>query len=99
MVERPERRRSRDRPPGDPEPEWEVFVRSEETAPLRHVGSVSAPTVEVAYEQATRLFAWYAEALWLCAATDMHRFTTHELDDEARAVQVTTGEERRTREP
>lgn len=99
MVERAERYRREEQPPGDPEPEWEVFVRETETGPLRHVGSVSAPTADVAYEQATRLFAWYADGLWLCPATAVHRYTTHDLDESAEPAPVSDGEEARTREP
>lgn len=59
---------------GDVSREWEAFVREDSAEPLRHVGSVSAPSVEVAREQATQLFGWTAETLWLCPADETRRF-------------------------
>lgn len=75
-----------------------MFVREDEADPMRHVGSVSAPTAEVAHEQATRLFAWFAADVWICPADETHRFSTHELDDEATAAPHLDGEEGRTQE-
>jgi len=63
-----------DDPRGDRTREWELFVRDAPGEPLRHAGSVSAPTAEIAREQATRLFGWTAEALWLCPADETRRF-------------------------
>ena len=54
--------------------EWELFVRETRAEPLRHVGSVSAPTAEVAREQAAQLFGWTAGTLWLCPADETRRF-------------------------
>mgnify|MGYP000215079648 CR=1 FL=1 len=88
-----------DAPRGATSREWEVFVRDEAPAPLRHVGSVTAPSVDVAYEQASRLFAWYASDVWLCPADEVARFSTHDLDDEAESVETSEGEEPRTIEP
>jgi rSAM-partnered protein len=68
--------------------EWEVFTRNEEDAPLRHVGSVSAPTAEIAHEQATKLFGWHATDIWLCPATDVRRYATHTLDERATPADV-----------
>jgi rSAM-partnered protein len=66
-------------PRGDATPEWEVFLRSDEREPLRHVGSVSAPSEDVAREQASSLFGWTAETLWLCRADEVARFTERDL--------------------
>jgi rSAM-partnered protein len=63
-----------DEPRGDVSREWELFVREATADPLRHVGSVSAPSVDVARQQATELFGWTAETLWLCPADETHRF-------------------------
>jgi len=96
MVERPERASIGDHPRSDRETEWEVFVRDDTEDPLRHVGSITAPDAEVAYEQATKLFAWYADDLWLCPADPIHRFSTHDLDRDAEAVDVETEGEPRS---
>ncbi|MBB6646245.1 Htur_1727 family rSAM-partnered candidate RiPP [Halobellus ruber] len=70
-----------DDPRGDGTPEWEVFLREEPAEPLRHVGSVSAPTASVAHEQASSLFGWAADTLWLCPAAEVARFTERDLGD------------------
>lgn len=85
-----------DHPRDAAETEWEVFVREADEHGPRYVGSVTAPDVDVAYEQATRLFAWFAEDVWLAPAGDVHRFSTHELDDDAESAPIETGEESRT---
>ena len=99
MVEKPDRYRVGEHPREAVEHEWEIFVREEERDPLRHVGSVSAPSADVAYEQATKLFAWYANDLWVCPARAVHRYTTHTLDDDAELVELGSGDEKRTHEP
>ncbi|WP_254547000.1 Htur_1727 family rSAM-partnered candidate RiPP [Halomarina pelagica] len=98
MVERPERYRVGARPRGAVEDAWEVFVRERESDPLRHVGSVSAPTARIAYEQATRLFAWYATDVWLCPAEAVRRYSTHALDERAEPAGPDAGDEKRTYE-
>ena len=65
-----------DAPRGDVTREWELFLREASSDPLRHAGSVSAPTAEIAREQAAQLFGWTAETLWLCPADETRRFTT-----------------------
>lgn len=85
MVEKEDRSRVGEAPRGDPTREWEVFVREDDEEPLRHVGSVSAPDAEVAREQSSRLFGWYADDLWLCPADEVRRFSTHDLDRAADA--------------
>lgn len=89
MVEKADRSEVGTEPRGDPTREWEVFVRDDGDDPLRHVGSVSAPDAEIAHEQAGRLFAWYAEDLWLCPADEVRRFSTHDLASEG---ETETGE-------
>ncbi|WP_435129866.1 Htur_1727 family rSAM-partnered candidate RiPP [Halobaculum sp. D14] len=96
MVEKPERFRVGDQPRDAVEREWEVFVRDEESEPVRHVGSISAPSDDVAYERATKLFAWYAADVWLCPADAVSRYSTHALDDDAEPAAVATGEEDRS---
>ncbi|WP_256290617.1 Htur_1727 family rSAM-partnered candidate RiPP [Halobellus inordinatus] len=68
-------------PRSDATPGWEVFLRSEESEPLQHVGSVTAPSEAVAREQATSLFEWTAHTLWLCRADDVARFTNRDLGE------------------
>jgi rSAM-partnered protein len=90
MVERTERRRIED---GDRAPngrEWELFVRSDGSDPMRHVGSVRAADEEGAYELATRLFAWHAEDVWVCPSSAVTRYTTHDLAAESPTVEPET---------
>jgi rSAM-partnered protein len=69
-----------ERPRADEGTAFEVFVRDDAEDPLRHVGSVTAEDAEGAYERATRLFAWYADDVWVCPAGEFARFSTHDLD-------------------
>ena len=69
-------------PRGDETPEWEVFLRETATEPLRHVGSVSAPTEAVAHEQASSLFGGETHSVWLCPAASVARFTDRDLGAE-----------------
>ncbi|PAU83143.1 hypothetical protein CK500_10055 [Halorubrum salipaludis] len=62
---------------------FEVFVREEEADPLRHVGTVAAPTPDAAHEEASKLFAWYARDVWVCPAEETHRYSAESLADEA----------------
>jgi len=79
---------------GDVTREWELFVRESAGDPLRHVGSVSAPSAAVAREQAAKLFDWTAETLWLCPADETRRFTGEDvaLGDRAGESDATGGE-------
>jgi rSAM-partnered protein len=63
-----------DDPRGDRTRAWELFVRESPEDPLRHAGSVSAPTAEIAREQAAQLFGWTAGTVWLCPADEARRF-------------------------
>ena len=76
-------RSRRSRVPGDRQstrvPTWEVFIRSEPTDPLHHVGSVTGSTAEEAHEQATALFGWDDVDLWLCPAEAVERYTTRQV--------------------
>ncbi|AQL43957.1 rSAM-partnered protein [Halorientalis sp. IM1011] len=96
MVEKPERARVGDAPRDATEREWEVFVREESDGRMRYVGSVTAPDADVAYEQATKLFAWFADDVWLCPAEAVRRYSTHDLDEDADPVPLDTGDEPRT---
>ncbi|GAB7009180.1 Htur_1727 family rSAM-partnered candidate RiPP [Halorubrum trueperi] len=60
---------------------FEVFVRDEESDPLRHVGTVAAPTPDAAHEEASKLFAWYARDVWVCPAGETHRYSAELLAD------------------
>lgn len=83
MVEKAQRSEVGDHPRDDEQREWEIFARKDESSSMRHVGSVSAPSPGIAHEQASRLFAWFATDVWICPADETHRFSTHDLDDEA----------------
>ncbi|NHN42742.1 rSAM-partnered protein [Halorubellus sp. JP-L1] len=72
-----------ERPRADDGTAFEVFVRDGPDEPLRHVGSVTADDAEDAYRRATRLFAWYADEVWVCPASGFTRFSAHDLDEAA----------------
>lgn len=98
MVERPDRERVDD---GDRAPrgrEWEVFVREDAAEPLRHAGSVRAPTPEAAHGVASRLFGWYASDLWICPSAAVARYTSHDLAEDRTPTPEPVDEEPRTRE-
>ncbi|MEF8807348.1 Htur_1727 family rSAM-partnered candidate RiPP [Natronomonas sp.] len=78
--------------------EWEVFVREEFDSPLQHVGSVRAPDDDAAYELASKLFAWFADDLWICPADSVSRYTTHDLADDTETKEPPAGDEPRNRE-
>lgn len=98
MVAKAERFLVGEYPRSATEREWELFVREQEADPLRHVGSVTAPTAEIAHEQASKLFGWYATDIWVCPADEMHRFATHDLDADAEPATSDSGDEPRQRE-
>lgn len=84
-----------DDPRGDRSREWELFVRESAAEPLRHAGSVSSPTADVAREQAAQLFGRTAEALWLCPADETRRFAADgvSLSDRADEYETRDGED------
>jgi rSAM-partnered protein len=71
-----------DAPRADEIREWEVFVRDDDTDPLRHVGSVSAPSDDLAHEQAVALFGHAAGTIWLCPTDETRRFKRSALGAE-----------------
>lgn len=76
--------------------EWEVLCRVD--GELRHVGSVSAPSESVAFEQARTLFGHASDTLWLCPASSVARFTTQSLGDAGGQADGQSTGERRQRE-
>ena len=73
---------------------FEVFVREAEADPLRHVGTVAAPTPDAAHEEASELFARYARDVWVCPAEETHRYSAESLagdDAEPRVYEETEG--------
>lgn len=80
--------------------EWEVFVRSNQTDPLRHVGSVSAAAAETAREHASRLFGRQAKEMWLTPAAQVHRRSSRSVADACRTLgpdpEGNTGEDGRS---
>lgn len=56
-----------------------MFVRDDEADPVRHVGTVAAPTPDAAHEEASKLFAWYARDVWVCPATETYRYSAESL--------------------
>ncbi len=97
-LEKSTRARVGEEPRGDPLPEWDVFVREDAGGVMRHVGSVSAPTPEKAHEHASRLFGWFADDVWVCESSEIHRFSTHSLGEPAEDATPESGTERRQHE-
>jgi rSAM-partnered protein len=97
-MEAPERSQVGEYPRDGTEVEWELFVRSETDGPLRHVGSVTAPDADIAYESGAKLFDRFANDIWVCRADDMHRFSTHTLDENASPAPIETNPESRSNE-
>ncbi|PSQ21944.1 rSAM-partnered protein [Halobacteriales archaeon QS_9_67_17] len=64
--------------------EWETFVRPGADSSLRHVGSVTAGSEGVAYEQAATLFGDAAD-IWLCPAEAVCRYAECPLCDRTEA--------------
>ena len=58
---------------------FEVFLREAEADPLRHVGTVAAPTPDVAHEEASTLFGRHARDVWVCPAEETHRYSAEPL--------------------
>ncbi|WP_423995402.1 Htur_1727 family rSAM-partnered candidate RiPP [Halorubrum trapanicum] len=84
MVEKTDRSEDANGPRSADGRRFEVFVREEESDPLRHVGTVAAPTPDAAHEEASKLFAWYARDVWVCPAVEVSRYSAESLaDDEA----------------
>ena len=79
MVEKTDRTEDANGPRSADGRRFEVFVREEESDPLRHVGTVAAPTPEVAHEEASKLFAWYARDVWVCPAAEVSRYSAESL--------------------
>jgi rSAM-partnered protein len=67
-----------DAPRSDGGSEWELFLREATTEPLRHAGSVTAPSADAAHERATGLFP-DATTLWCCPADEVARVTERDL--------------------
>ena len=82
MVETTERTAMEGGPRSADGRRFEVFVREAESDPLRHVGTVAAPTPDVAHEEASKLFAWYARDVWICPAEETHRYSASSLANE-----------------
>jgi rSAM-partnered protein len=82
MVEKTDRTEDATGPRSADGRRFEVFVRDEEADPLRHVGTVAAPTADAAHEEASKLFAWYARDVWVCPAAEVSRYSAASLADE-----------------
>ena len=81
MVEKTDRTSESSGPRSADGRRFEVFVREAESDPLRHVGTVAAPTPDVAHEEASKLFAWYARDVWVCPASEVHRYSAESLGE------------------
>ncbi|RLM66987.1 rSAM-partnered protein [Halorubrum sp. Atlit-8R] len=83
MVEKTDRTEDANGPRSADGRRFEVFVREAESDPLRHVGTVAAPTPDVAHEEASKLFAWYARDVWVCPAAEVSRYSAESLAGDA----------------
>ena len=81
MVEKTDRAGDLNGPRSADGRRFEVFVREAESDPLRHVGTVAAPTPDAAHEEASKLFAWYARDVWVCPASETHRYSAESLSE------------------
>lgn len=79
MVEKTDRTAGSNGPRSADGRRFEVFVREEEADPLRHVGTVAAPTPDAAHEEASKLFAWYARDVWVCPADKTRRYSAESM--------------------
>jgi rSAM-partnered protein len=86
MVEKTDRTAESGGPRAADGRRFEVFVREEEADPLRHVGTVAAPTPDVAHEEASKLFARYARDVWVCPAEETHRYSAESLAADDRST-------------
>jgi rSAM-partnered protein len=77
---------------------FEVFVREEEADPLRHVGTVAAPTPDAAHEEASKLFGWYARDVWVCPAGEVSRYSAEPLAGDEGPSSAGEGDEARVHE-
>ncbi|WP_096395261.1 Htur_1727 family rSAM-partnered candidate RiPP [Halorubrum trapanicum] len=83
MVEKTDRGEDANGPRSADGRRFEVFVREAESDPLRHVGTVAAPTPDAAHEEASKLFAWYARDVWVCPAGEVSRYSAESLAGDA----------------
>lgn len=96
MVEKA-RRAKVEEPRPDADPAWEVFAREADGDPLRYVGAVRAEDAEAAHAEATRLFCWFEDEVWVCPADAVRKFSTAAAEDREPAV-PDSGSEGRTHE-
>lgn len=68
--------------------EWEIFIRPDQADPLRHAGSVTAPSADVAHEHASRLLTRDVQDVWVALADEMHRYSAYELASGDRLEQL-----------
>ncbi|ELZ91451.1 hypothetical protein C440_14094 [Haloferax mucosum ATCC BAA-1512] len=71
--------------------QWEVFYREQSADPMRHVGGVTAPSLDIAVEQARTLFGDDSESLWLCPADEIVRLGGNNLRAPERTPVDATG--------
>lgn len=83
------------------DPTWEVFAREASGDPVRHVGALRAEDARDAHAEATRLFCWYADEVWVCPSAEVEKFSVAAADcseGEESSVPEATGDESRTYE-
>ncbi|WP_418279982.1 Htur_1727 family rSAM-partnered candidate RiPP [Halorubrum sp. DTA98] len=93
MVEKTERTGGKSGPRSADGRRFEVFIRDEEPDPLRHVGTIAAPTPDAAHEEASKLFGWYARDVWICPAAETYRYSAEEFAGEDDSSTVGSGDE------
>lgn len=96
MVKKARRGRISDDPGSGDVPSWEVFIRDTEDDPVEHVGQVTAQTADEAHEEVSRLFAWFADDVWICPANEVVHYSTAAADETESTPE--DGSEHRTHE-
>jgi len=85
---------------GDAEPTWEVFARDEAGDDPRYVGRVRADDADTAHAEASRLFCWYADEVWVCPTEEIRKYAADAADaaGESEPAVPDSGGEGRTHE-
>ncbi len=84
MSDQPTRQKAEPRSGEDTSQEWEIFIRLDKGDPMRHAGSVTAPSADIAHEHTSQLLIHHAQDVWVTLADNMHRYSTYRLDGQDR---------------
>jgi len=93
MVEKARRARVEESR-SEAEPAWEVFARDEAGDDPRYVGRVRGDDADAAHAEASRLFCWYAEEVWVCPTGEIRTYAADAAGEAEPAVPDSGGEGR-----